>query len=1039
MALSSGYINLPVASDRDTLIQTALGNISAAMPGWRPREGNLEVLLLEQFADIATEAASVAAQVPLEIFAYYGSLLGINQNTGTATQINTTWTLASSSSADTIISSGTLAAALINATYYQFKTDSVLTIPAGSISGTVTMTAVTAGSSYNAVVGSSYLQMSYPIANLSSVQATEILIVGTDNETTDNYLDRLNTTLSLYTPRPIIANDYAGISSQVLGVGRASGNDNLNLFVNQLPVTVATPSTSGWSALNGSTIATGTTTPAGIKVTAPASTLASFTTSNTTYPTTSDSFLPFTTTALTANATSSSTTLTIGTGLTVFPNSAGVGVAYSKASNSFVPFTYTGYTTGTGVISGVSWGPVSSAVSFSSSTDLVAYMGAASFWTTQNFNGSGCTITANNIAGIVWEVDASGFSTGEAVVVLPNGSNGSCFGTKLYSSTTNIGVYTSPISGTYSGAVTIQLCAGATTTSLSISSNLINLLATVSVEAASYESGVYPVLVANVKYLNQNNFLTYYSDTTLNGSYSIYQQCLSAYIQGYSPTAYAVSDPLYNGSYYPDVSTVILSVYWANAATSAVNNITLASLNQTISDVAIYQGNFWELGENNNPGSIVPDGLFQSVYPAYASTKFNGTAGTVASLSTNLVVSSVAGWPSSGSGTFVDTTGTSHTFLYTGINSSSSTLTGCTFYPTTGSVATTTVITSLSQLTQPLQWTFTPSTYGNLYPLWGNGIQFKPNSTTTGGVVTATSSIFSLPPNTTYALDVTIDATTVTSGAPTVGVYSVNGGTLAGSSTFNVLATVGQKLRITGSFTTTTRVDAVVQIAFPSGMASPANSSVIVSNLRLTPMVGSLLGTTSSFASAVDSLGDDGVNPGPTWGPGGTYGNSTERAVSVIVSPSTGQRTSLSVLQQVSNYLNSFRETSFNLNVVGPSCAIVNISYLVYSSKGYDPNTVAANILTSLTNYISPAYWGSPSANYFVWDSSANVLRYLDVIGLISDSDGVQSIESVTIGLNGGSLGTSDLTFFKYGTLPIVGTVTASIVPSNSSVFGSDS
>jgi hypothetical protein len=204
-------------------------------------------------------------------------------------------------------------------------------------------------------------------------------------------------------------------------------------------------------------------------------------------------------------------------------------------------------------------------------------------------------------------------------------------------------------------------------------------------------------------------------------------------------------------------------------------------------------------------------------------------------------------------------------------------------------------------------------------------------------------------------------------------------------------------------------------------------------------MVGSLLGTTSSFASAVDSLGDDGVNPGPTWGPGGTYGNSTERAVSVIVSPSTGQRTSLSVLQQVSNYLNSFRETSFNLNVAGPSCAIVNISYLVYSSKGYDPNTVAANILTSLTNYISPAYWGSPSANNFIWDSSANVLRYLDVIGLISDSDGVQSVESVTIGLNGGSLGTSDLTFFKYGTLPIVGAVTSSIISSNSSVFGSDS
>ena len=66
--ISNEYIDFPVTTDSDTLIQNALSSLSSSMPGWTPREGHLEVLALEQMAPIVRESATVASQVTLEIF-----------------------------------------------------------------------------------------------------------------------------------------------------------------------------------------------------------------------------------------------------------------------------------------------------------------------------------------------------------------------------------------------------------------------------------------------------------------------------------------------------------------------------------------------------------------------------------------------------------------------------------------------------------------------------------------------------------------------------------------------------------------------------------------------------------------------------------------------------------------------------------------------------------------------------------------------------------------------------------------------------------
>ena len=93
MSSLNGYIDIPITTDSKTLIQTALANIADQIPSWVPREGNLEVLLLEEFGQMAAEIATAASGVPASIFKYFGGLLGLTQQTGVQAEIKTLWTL----------------------------------------------------------------------------------------------------------------------------------------------------------------------------------------------------------------------------------------------------------------------------------------------------------------------------------------------------------------------------------------------------------------------------------------------------------------------------------------------------------------------------------------------------------------------------------------------------------------------------------------------------------------------------------------------------------------------------------------------------------------------------------------------------------------------------------------------------------------------------------------------------------------------------------------------------------------------------------
>ena len=241
------YIDIPIVADTDVLIQQALVSIGQNIPGWIPREGNLEVLLIEQFAAMVAEAANVASNVPASIFQYFGSLVGIVPKTGTSASIQTAWTLAANApSGGYQIPAGTVAGFFYNGAAYQFQTTQDEVIASGTNTLSITMQAVAPGSVYNiqSLANfnplSTYLQLQAQDSNVLSILVTATyandtsLAYGEDPEATDVFLNRLTAELQLLAPRPITPSDYALFSQNIAGIYRAQAFDGFNPLTNRL-------------------------------------------------------------------------------------------------------------------------------------------------------------------------------------------------------------------------------------------------------------------------------------------------------------------------------------------------------------------------------------------------------------------------------------------------------------------------------------------------------------------------------------------------------------------------------------------------------------------------------------------------------------------------------------------------------------------------------------------------------------------------------------------------------------------------------------
>jgi uncharacterized phage protein gp47/JayE len=229
-SVENGYISLPFVTSPNTLLQQALAAIQAQVPGWTPRESHIEVLLLEQFAQMTAESAQVAANVPLAIFTYFGSLVNILPETGSAAEAQTTWTMIDNKGYT--IPAGTVVGYQFSGnSVYLFQTLNDFSVPPGSTAtaaGSVVIEAQVAGAAMNGFGPQGLLLIAPTYPFVSSIVSTSTSSGGADPETQAQYLNRLSDQLQLMAPRPILPQDFAALSVNVTGVARAVAVDLLN-------------------------------------------------------------------------------------------------------------------------------------------------------------------------------------------------------------------------------------------------------------------------------------------------------------------------------------------------------------------------------------------------------------------------------------------------------------------------------------------------------------------------------------------------------------------------------------------------------------------------------------------------------------------------------------------------------------------------------------------------------------------------------------------------------------------------------------------
>jgi Baseplate J-like protein len=215
----SGYNAPDVETDQDAIAEAVFTALAARAPGWQAHDGNLDTWLIEAWAEVGAEIRSLAADVPASIFMTYGqNVLGIPPHLATPANGVATFT-AADDLGYTLDIGTTFALARSGNDLVAFETLDEATIEAGSTSIDVEFAGVETGAAANGLSGDG--QLLDPVAFVVSVTVTAPTVGGNDEETAEDYLDRITLLLQMVALRPFLPQDFAILALQVEGVGRA--------------------------------------------------------------------------------------------------------------------------------------------------------------------------------------------------------------------------------------------------------------------------------------------------------------------------------------------------------------------------------------------------------------------------------------------------------------------------------------------------------------------------------------------------------------------------------------------------------------------------------------------------------------------------------------------------------------------------------------------------------------------------------------------------------------------------------------------------
>ncbi|HET9144145.1 baseplate J/gp47 family protein [Actinophytocola sp.] len=222
----TAYVDLRIfdVSDQD-IVNTGLAAAQLNLPGWVPREGNTEVVLMESLALEISEAVVAINRVPGAVVAALLLLAGVDKDYGAAPVATATFTLG-----DTLghtIPGGTrLYLVLDDGTTVTFLVEPPgLTVAPGSDTGTVSIIGDIFTDQANGIVAGTRLVMVDPVPFIEHVELATDVADGRSAETDNEWRDRGVARLSRLSDALVLPRHFEAAALERSEVARAVALD----------------------------------------------------------------------------------------------------------------------------------------------------------------------------------------------------------------------------------------------------------------------------------------------------------------------------------------------------------------------------------------------------------------------------------------------------------------------------------------------------------------------------------------------------------------------------------------------------------------------------------------------------------------------------------------------------------------------------------------------------------------------------------------------------------------------------------------------
>lgn len=207
--------------DPAALVARALALAEDRLPGWEPREHNIEVILLELLAEIATEWIYALNRLPGAVTEVLLRLFGLDRDPGAQAAGDTTFTLGANPAGLTIPAGARLRLS-VSGDESLVTVDEDTVVAADTLTATVPVTVSSYASWPNSTATGTALQVIDPVPYLTGVVTDGALAGGRDPETTDEYLTRCRLRLRRLTDALVLPDHFTAAALEDPAVQRAT-------------------------------------------------------------------------------------------------------------------------------------------------------------------------------------------------------------------------------------------------------------------------------------------------------------------------------------------------------------------------------------------------------------------------------------------------------------------------------------------------------------------------------------------------------------------------------------------------------------------------------------------------------------------------------------------------------------------------------------------------------------------------------------------------------------------------------------------------